>query len=229
MSSTERSAACWANTSNRASRTSCPCDTQARWTVSAGFSVPRRPGPVGISVPLVGAAVETSSLFAFESAGREMLYASGLASRDDRLPALLATGAFAGALASFVLNPCRAGQVPDSSAHLGRLSPHGPLCVIRDVFRNKGLLGFWHDQMGTLIRETGGGAAWFGAKEAVTAMLYSRAQYAASPSQRGDNILRRPLPLWQQAVAGASAGVSYNLLFFPADQTPSSSGCRRGQ
>jgi mitochondrial ornithine carrier protein len=25
------------------------------------------------------------------------------------------------------------------------------------------------------------------------------------------------LPLWQQAVAGASAGVSYNFLFFPAD------------
>lgn len=26
-----------------------------------------------------------------------------------------------------------------------------------------------------------------------------------------------PLPLWQQALAGASAGMSYNFLFFPAD------------
>jgi ornithine carrier protein len=26
-----------------------------------------------------------------------------------------------------------------------------------------------------------------------------------------------PLPLWQQAIAGASAGMSYNFLFFPAD------------
>ncbi|QLI64971.1 Amino-acid transporter arg-13 [Metarhizium brunneum] len=181
----------------------------------------------GISVPLVGAALETSSLFALESAGREVLYACGLASRGERLPlpALLATGAFAGALASFVLNPvelvkCRIQAPADAAA--------GPLGVIRDVFRHGGLLGFWRGQVGTLIRETGGGAAWFGAKEAVTAAFYARAQQsAASPSQRED-ILRRPLPLWQQAVAGASAGVSYNLLFFPADTIKSRVQTRAG-
>ena len=27
----------------------------------------------------------------------------------------------------------------------------------------------------------------------------------------------QPLPLWQQALAGASGGVTYNFLFFPAD------------
>ncbi|KHO01325.1 amino acid transporter arg-13 [Metarhizium album ARSEF 1941] len=174
----------------------------------------------GIGVPLVGAAVETSSLFAFESAGREMMYLSGWASRDERLslPALLLTGAFAGALTSFVLNPvelvkCRV-QAPIPA---DGVITTGPLRVIQDVFRNTGLRGFWRGQVGTLIRETGGGAAWFGAKEAVTAMFYSlRTQPATCPSRSGE-ILLRPLPLWQQAVAGASAGVSYNLLFFPAD------------
>ncbi|OAA73503.1 amino acid transporter arg-13 [Cordyceps fumosorosea ARSEF 2679] len=173
----------------------------------------------GISAPLVGAAAETSSLFIFESLGREILYATGLAPRDRplSLPALYTTGAFAGALASFVLTPielvkCKI-QVPTGGGGAGLK----PLAVVRDVFRHDGLRGFWHGQMGTLIRESGGSAAWFGAKETVTAAFYSLAvKKAATPAER-ERIRATPLPLWQQAVAGASAGVSYNFLFFPAD------------
>ncbi|TQV96818.1 amino acid transporter arg-13 [Cordyceps javanica] len=178
----------------------------------------------GISAPLVGAAAETSSLFIFESLGREGLYATGLARRDTplSLPALYATGAFAGALASFVLTPielvkCKI-QVPGGGG--GGVASNAslkPLAVVRDIFRHDGLRGFWHGQMGTLIRESGGSAAWFGAKETVTAMFYTLASKKASTATEQERIRATPLPLWQQAVAGASAGVSYNFLFFPAD------------
>ena len=71
--------------------------------------------------------------------------------------------------------------------------------------------------MGTLIREGGGSAAWFGAKETVTSLFYNMKTRAAKSLDEVKRIRAEPLPLWQQAVAGASAGVSYNFLFFPAD------------
>ncbi|KAG5922237.1 Amino-acid transporter arg-13 [Claviceps africana] len=71
--------------------------------------------------------------------------------------------------------------------------------------------------MGTLIREGGGSAAWFGAKETVTSMFYRAKMRRAASRAEMDSIRAQSLPLWQQAVAGASAGVSYNFLFFPAD------------
>lgn len=176
----------------------------------------------GISAPLVGAAAETSSLFVFETIGRELLYATSYASRDAALslPALYATGGFAGALTSFVLTPielvkCRI-QVP--SAQAGERVAHlKPLAVVRSVFRHEGIRGFWHGQMGTLIRETGGSAAWFGAKETVTAMFRQMRTKQAKTQVDKEKALVEPLPVWQQMVAGASAGVSYNFIFFPAD------------
>ncbi|KAL3427622.1 amino-acid transporter arg-13 [Phlyctema vagabunda] len=188
----------------------------------------------GISAPLVGAALETSSLFFWERVGREALFSSGVYHRDKPLPlsALWLTGAISGAFTSLVLTPvelvkCKI-QVPVTASSDGmvRLSPT-PMAVIRDVFRHQGLRGFWHGQLGTLIRETGGCAAWFGSKETTTLMFRRfNAKYPSlvqSPTEitpTGTSELSNdlvPLPLWQQAVAGASAGMSYNFLFFPAD------------
>ncbi|KAF4996014.1 hypothetical protein FGRMN_4762 [Fusarium graminum] len=176
----------------------------------------------GITAPLVGAAAETSSLFVFESLGRELLFASSLASREQglSLPYLWLTGAFSGAFTSFVLTPielvkCRiqAPMLADGSAS----TPLRPIPVIKQVFRQEGLRGFWHGQLGTLIREAGGGSAWFGAKETVTSMFYQARTKAATSAIEKQQILDTPLPFWQQAIAGASAGVSYNFIFFPAD------------
>ncbi|GKT98319.1 amino-acid transporter arg-13 [Fusarium langsethiae] len=176
----------------------------------------------GITAPLVGAAAETSSLFLFESLGRELLFASNMASREQglSLPHLWLTGAFSGAFTSFVLTPielvkCRiqAPLLGDGSAGV----PLRPIPVIKQVFRHEGLRGFWHGQLGTLIREAGGGSAWFGAKETVTSMFYQHKAKTATSAAQKQQILDTPLPFWQQAIAGASAGVSYNFLFFPAD------------
>ncbi|KAI1172439.1 amino acid transporter arg-13 [Nemania sp. FL0916] len=176
----------------------------------------------GISAPLFGAAAETSSLFLFERLGREAVYASGYCSRDRVLPlsALWFTGAFAGAFTSLVLTPielvkCKV-QVPASTD--GSI-PKAPsvMSVIRDVYKYEGVKGFWHGQLGTFLRESGGCAAWFGSKETVTKMFYLWNERSATTQLEKDALATETLPLWQQAVAGASAGMSYNFLFFPAD------------
>lgn len=89
---------------------------------------------------------------------------------------------------------------------------------MRSVYRRYGLLGFWHGQLGTLIRETGGSAAWFGSYEAML-LLFRR--FASSLTSEG--AISTPEPessspsISQQLVAGAIAGMSYNFIFFPAD------------
>lgn len=176
----------------------------------------------GISAPLVGAAAENSSLFFFENLGREVLFMTGVSSREKglSLPDLWVTGAFSGAFTSFVLTPielvkCKIQVPPTASGAMA--APLRPIPVIKDIFRHEGLKGFWHGQMGTLIREAGGGSAWFGAKETITSMFYQlRTKNVTSEAER-QRIREQPLPLWQQALAGASAGVAYNFLFFPAD------------
>ncbi|KAH6650659.1 mitochondrial carrier domain-containing protein [Chaetomium tenue] len=187
----------------------------------------------GISAPLVGAALENSSLFFWERLGRAAVYAAGYTPRDQALPlsALWATGAFSGAMTSFVLTPvelvkCKI-QVPASAAagEAGSkvaAAPLRPLPVIRDIWRHQGLRGFWHGQLGTLIRESGGCAAWFGSKETVTKLMREwNERSARSEAERERIRAADALPLWQQAVAGASAGMMYNFLFFPADTVKS--------
>lgn len=176
----------------------------------------------GISAPLVGAALETSSLFFFERIGRDTVYNLGICPRDNPLPlsALWLTGAFSGVFTSFVLTPvelvkCKI-QVP--AVVDGRTAPSlRPASVIRDIYRHHGVIGFWHGQLPTLIREAGGCAAWFGSKETATQMFRRANSKAATTEAERKVLAEMPLPLWQQAVAGASAGMSYNFLFFPAD------------
>ncbi|KAK5055966.1 hypothetical protein LTR84_012516 [Exophiala bonariae] len=181
----------------------------------------------GISAPLIGAAVETSSLFFSYRVAQELVIANTPSLRRQRdqgagkveLPfsALLGCGAASGAFTSLLLTPielikCKMQVLPppQMASQLGYTRPKapGPLQLIKAVFRNHGLLGFWHGHMGTLIRETGGSAAWFGSYEAVK-MLFLKAD--SSLSQISD------VKIWQQMLAGAAAGMSYNFVFYPAD------------
>ncbi|KAG9724043.1 hypothetical protein KCU59_g15887, partial [Aureobasidium melanogenum] len=85
-----------------------------------------------------------------------------------------------------------------------------PLSLISSVYRHHGIAGFWHGQMGTLIREMGGSAAWFGAYEGVT-LAFKNLQ------KENKTVADTSLPVYQQMIAGAAAGMSYNFLFYPAD------------
>ena len=89
----------------------------------------------------------------------------------------------------------------------------GPIAVLRNVVRTSGLKGLWLGQTGTLIRETGGGVAWFTTKEFVARLLLAR-----RPAPDGGV---RDLAAWESAVSGACAGVMYNFALFPADTVKS--------
>lgn len=171
----------------------------------------------GISAPLVGAAIETSSLFFSYRLLQDVWVSMSPSLRKEKeansgkveLPftTLLLCGAGSGAFTSMALTPielvkCRM-QVP---GQLGQ--PKSISTIVRSVFRTSGLLGFWHGQLGTLIRETGGSAAWFGSYEGVK-ILFKRYDRAV---ERIDEV-----KIWQQMLAGGTAGMSYNFFFYPAD------------
>lgn len=107
-------------------------------------------------------------------------------------------------------------QVPQPDKRIGR-GP-GPFSIIASVFYQGGIFGFWRGQLGTLIRETGGSAAWFGSYEGVS--LLFRLRDRAQDGKMGVN-RERPLPVHQQLLAGAVAGMSYNFVFYPADTVKS--------
>lgn len=171
----------------------------------------------GVSAPLVGAAAENASLFWAYRLAQDVLKATVLPNtvEGEKLPlgALVTAGAMSGCVTSVVLTPielvkCRM-QVPSQSPldPTLRAATQGPLAIISDVWRREGLAGFWRGQLGTLLRETGGGAAWFGSYECLS--LYFK--------KRLKNPEKDSLPLWQQMLSGAIAGMAYNFVFFPAD------------
>ena len=198
----------------------------------------------GISAPLFGAAVETSSLFFSYRIAQDLLVANvpsfrtletnnGNAKANLPFSALLVAGAASGAFTSFLLTPielikCKM-QVPIHGPHLasqlGYTMPKLPGLteLIRLVFKSQGLLGFWHGQLGTLIRETGGSAAWFGSYEGVKILFkhYNTAESWSDDDTRVKVELHITGPsstsVPQQLLAGAVAGVSYNFFFYPAD------------
>ncbi|KAI9722728.1 MAG: hypothetical protein M1812_001659 [Candelaria pacifica] len=180
----------------------------------------------GISAPLAGAAIEISSMFLSYRLTQNALQATIYPSTEPLpISALVACGGAAGAFTSYVLTPielikCKM-QVPSKQSSAVHRAP-GPLTLIASVYKHEGLRGFWRGQLGTLIRETGGSAAWFGSYESMSTLFR---HLAGSPSQLSrvlsdDNTpleTPSPLPVYQQMLAGAVAGMSYNFLFYPAD------------
>ncbi|KAL5121388.1 mitochondrial ornithine carrier protein [Pleosporales sp. CAS-2024a] len=159
----------------------------------------------GISAPLYRIACDA-------------LRASGVYPEQKRNPAIplpysgtLYCGMFAGAITSLFLTPielvkCKM-QVPLETS--GRLvSQPGILSVIASIYRHQGVSGYWHGQFGTFIRETGGGAAWFGGYEGMK-MVFKK----NNKSSKSDDAL----PVWQRMASGSMAGAAYNFMFYPAD------------
>ncbi|KAK4962268.1 mitochondrial ornithine carrier protein [Elasticomyces elasticus] len=188
----------------------------------------------GISAPLVGAALETSSLFFSYRLAQDLLQTTILQSTDPLpISALVACGAMSGAFTSLLLTPielikCKM-QVPLETGGTVVHRPR-PLTLIAAVYRHHGILGFWHGQLGTLIREMGGSAAWFGSYEALSlafrkahlspvssSAIKTGAELETGTATTDTKPQLGPLPIHQQMLAGAVAGMSYNFIFYPAD------------
>ncbi|KAI0674445.1 mitochondrial carrier [Trametes maxima] len=202
----------------------------------------------GLPAPVVGAMAENASMFmSYSEIQNGIRWWTGMSPTQQlSLGQLAFAGAGAGCITSFVLTPielvkCKmqvqmlmtpAALAPatSSSAAEAVLAAHpsgtlplsstattsprklpGPIAVLTSVVRETGLRGLWLGHTGTLIRETGGGAAWFASKEGVASLLLAR---------RGASD-KRDLYAWESAVAGACAGVAYNIALFPADTVKS--------
>ena len=124
-------------------------------------------------------------------------------------------GAISGAITSFVLTPvelikCKLQvQLEGQISRKNKAIVPGPLALVESVYRAEGVRGFWRGQLGTFFRESGGSAAWFGAYEYVTSVL--RESHSVSQKNSSSDML----------LAGACAGMSYNLVLFPADTVKS--------
>ncbi|KAB5591232.1 Amino acid permease [Ceratobasidium theobromae] len=190
----------------------------------------------GLPMPIVGAMAENASLFlAYNKIQDALLHYSHFISSTSHkitLDGIAIAGGGAGTVASFLLTPielikCKmqvqmiaaetriapvlatSGGTTSVTAVLPRPAFNqleGPVSLIFSVIKSHGIRGLWYGHTGTLLRETGGGAAWFTTKEAICRML------APDP---------RDLGLHQSALAGACAGVSYNVVLFPADSIKS--------
>lgn len=151
------------------------------------------------------------------------------------MPQLGIAAACAGSITSFVLTPvelikCRmqvqlisaeaaaggvgaiaagAGAGAGASSKAAFANLPGPVALVQQTLRKEGLRGLWLGQTGTLLRETGGGVAWFLAFEGVSRWFCERRKAAGRPSTKKD------LSSLELVAAGACSGVGYNVALFP--------------
>lgn len=136
------------------------------------------------------------------------------------LPQLSFSAALAGACASFVLTPvelvkCKM-QVQNIVNPTKQKGP-GPIEITRLILKREGFKGLWLGQTGTIIRETGGSAAWFTTFEVVSSFFVERRVSAGQKGANGERITKGDLNALELMSAGATAGVIYNCVLFPAD------------
>ncbi|KAH8930162.1 mitochondrial carrier [Atractiella rhizophila] len=183
-----------------------PVDCAIRTVKHEGFRGLYR----GLSMPVLGAMLENATLFFVYRSSLALLAPQASSSTNPPIGPLLVSSALAGCSASFVLTPvelikCRL-QVQMLQPALSLASAPGPVEMFQGVLRDHGVRGLWLGQTGTLIRETGGGMAWF------TVFSYSKAFFQSRHSSP-----QTPLSTPELLTSGALAGVAYNVSFFPAD------------
>ncbi|KAG0298714.1 hypothetical protein BGZ98_000117, partial [Dissophora globulifera] len=192
----------------------------------------------GLSSPLVGAMLENAVLFVGYRRAQDMLREL-VATPDDlntkgaepaplSIPMLCLSGAISGVFASVVLTPvelvkCKLQvqqighlytKKPANSGSAPRALHSGPLSVIKHIYTQNGVRGFYRGHLPTFLRETGGGAAWFGSYEAICRLLV---QHEQSKAPKGVTVTQKDLQAPHFMLAGAIAGMAYNFILFPAD------------
>lgn len=86
-------------------------------------------------------------------------------------------------------------------------SSTGPMDIFIQTIRNQGIRGLYRGHVGTFLRETSGGAAWFGVYE-----LMCRSWVESKGLES-----KKDLSPGYLMAAGSMAGMAYNAALFPAD------------
>ncbi|KIM33867.1 hypothetical protein M408DRAFT_325442 [Serendipita vermifera MAFF 305830] len=186
----------------------------------------------GLPAPVVGAMAENASLFLCYNQLQSLIRtASDMpAGQKLSLPQLAMAAGGAGAVASFLLTPielvkCKmqvqmltaGAPTPGSTPAVRNLQ--GPFSILASVVRTNGVRGLWLGQTGTLLRESGGSAAWFTMNEFVSGLFIARHEKARGLPAH--SLSKNDLKPWELGLSGACAGIAYNVSLFPADTVKS--------
>ncbi|ESK82342.1 mitochondrial ornithine carrier protein [Moniliophthora roreri MCA 2997] len=179
----------------------------------------------GLPAPIVGAMAENASLFMSYRVFRQIIQkiTNKTESEKPSLSEIVLAAAGAGAVTSFALTPielvkCKMQVQMLVSPTTLTTPPPGPVAVLTSVVRSTGIRGLWLGHTGTLIRETGGTAAWFGTKEFVAFKLVQRRARLDPSGSDPHTLVLTPL---ESGLSGACAGAAFNLILFPADTVKS--------
>lgn len=161
----------------------------------------------GIGSPVFGASLENAVLFVSYN------QCAGFLEKHTKMSSLqqiIISGAFAGSCASFVLTPvelvkCKLQVSNLQNTAKGETKPTQIIPTVRDVLKERGILGMWQGQSGTFLRESFGGCAWFATYEVMK-------DYLKSTHKDGSDSYT-----WELLASGASAGLTYNASIFPVD------------
>lgn len=167
----------------------------------------------GVSMPLLGATVENATLFAtYNQTQRALRYLCG-STVDSNKPLpfsmLGIAAAVSGATTGFVLTPLELIKCKMQVQTMAGIRQRSPAALVADMLREDGIRGLWVGLTGMLLRETGGGVAWFLTFEACTKKL------VAMHKQRDPSFEHKNLGALELMASGAAAGVMYNASLFP--------------
>lgn len=164
----------------------------------------------GLPAPMVGAMAENALVFGLYAKARRLIAGTGDPAQLERMPVwhTLAAGAISGFGVAFWLTPVELVKVrlqTKQTAHLYR----GTLHCAAEMVRTGGLPGLFRGHTATLIRETAGGAMYFGG--------YIAACNALVPAGKTKADLHPAATMF----AGGCGGAAYWLATFPADTVKS--------
>lgn len=172
----------------------------------------------GLTSPLIGSAVENAILFVIYNSAQNIMkneFYNGDKNVQLPLPLLTLCGSSSGIFSSFVLTPV---ELIKCNMQVTRLYSTESLSknnsniwpFIKQTLKQKGVLGFWNGQLGTLSREFIGNGLWFGTYEYMKRVL--------NYNPNNDLPLMKNFKL---LVSGAIAGMVFNLSIFPIDSVKS--------
>ncbi|KAI9599566.1 mitochondrial carrier domain-containing protein [Syncephalis fuscata] len=201
----------------------------------------------GLSAPLFGAVLENAALFMGYELAQQAIrhwWQRDIDSNSDPLRRSLSmqerclAGAMAGVGAAFVLTPvelikCQLQVASTQAIH--QRSGNGPFSVIAHTLKQHGPLGLYRGSLGTLLREVGGGAAWFGVYEWAcewhlgTLRRQRKELMGIEAGAKMPPLTRADLSVPHLMSSGALAGMGYNAALFPADVVKSRMQTDAGQ
>ncbi|OAV99891.1 hypothetical protein, variant 2 [Puccinia triticina 1-1 BBBD Race 1] len=182
-------------------------------------------------MPVVGAMAENATLFLVYGQVQQLIRRLAFPEQAHKrrppplpLPYVALSAACGGAMASFILTPIELVKCKMQVQQIGATKENpkrlaGPVAIVRSVIKKEGISGLWLGQTGTLLRETGGSAIWFCTFESVAALFVARRQESVlEPSKL---LSKDDLSSPELMISGATAGIFYNFVFFPADSIKS--------